>query len=248
MSQNKAQIKQVNKKKKFVADGVFHAELHQFLSRALAAAGYAGIEIRVTPVKTEIRIKATKINEVIGPEGLRIRELTSLVQKRFNYQKDSVELLVDKIQKKGLCAAAQAESLKFKLLSGIPVRMGANSIIKAVIKDGAKGCEVIISGKLRQQRAKSMKYKQGYLISTGQPRIDYVDEAVRHVFFKQGIMGVKVKIMQGYDPSGKFGVKIPFPDRVEITGPKEDKDEKDDIIQPPAQQQQQPRQAEGHAQ
>jgi len=227
MSQNRAQIKQINKKKKFVADGVFQAELHQFLSRALAAAGYAGIEIRVTPVKTEIRIKATKIQEVIGTDGNKIRELTSFVQKRFNYAKDSVELLVDKIQRKGLCAAAQAESLKFKLLSGIPVRMGANSIIKGVIKDGAKGCEVIISGKLRQQRAKSMKYKQGYLISSGQPRSDYVDEAVRHVFFKQGIMGVKVKIMQDHDPTGKFGVKIPFPDRVEIREPKDDHDEEE---------------------
>jgi small subunit ribosomal protein S3e len=51
----------MNKKKKFVADGVFHAELHSFLSKALATAGYAGIEVRVTPIKTEIRIRATKI-------------------------------------------------------------------------------------------------------------------------------------------------------------------------------------------
>ena len=56
----------MNKKKKFVADGVFHAELHAFLSRALETAGYAGIEVRVTPVKTEIRIKAAKVHEVIG--------------------------------------------------------------------------------------------------------------------------------------------------------------------------------------
>ena len=48
----------MNKKKKFVADGVFHAELHSLLSKALEKAGYAGIEVRVTPVKTEIRIKA----------------------------------------------------------------------------------------------------------------------------------------------------------------------------------------------
>ena len=72
-------IRQMNKKKKFVADGVFHAELHAFLLRALAVAGYAGFEVRVTPVKTEILIKATKTQEVIGPEGRRIKELTSLL-------------------------------------------------------------------------------------------------------------------------------------------------------------------------
>ena len=39
----------MNKKKKFVADGVFHAELHSFLTKALSTAGYSGIEVRVTP-------------------------------------------------------------------------------------------------------------------------------------------------------------------------------------------------------
>jgi len=86
--------------------------------------------------------------------------------------------------KKGLCASAQVESVKYKLLNNIPVRLAANSIIKSVMLDGAKGCEVIISGKLKQQRAKSMKFKQGYMIATGQPKLDYVDTAVRHVFFK----------------------------------------------------------------
>jgi len=36
--------------------------------------------------------------------------------------------------------------------------------------DNAKGCEVIISGKLKQQRAKTMKFKQGYMICTGHPK------------------------------------------------------------------------------
>jgi small subunit ribosomal protein S3e len=53
-----------------------------------------------------------------------------------------------------------------------------------------------------------MKFRQGYMISSGQPRLDYVDESVRHVFFKQGIMGVKVKIMLPHDPTGKNGPKL----------------------------------------
>lgn len=69
----------MNKKRKFVKDGVFHAEVHSFLGRALASAGYAGIEIRVTPVKTEIEIKASKIMDVVGVDGRKIRELTALI-------------------------------------------------------------------------------------------------------------------------------------------------------------------------
>ena len=50
----------ISKKKKFVSDGVFYAELNEFFARELAAEGFAGVEIRVTADKTEIIIKATK--------------------------------------------------------------------------------------------------------------------------------------------------------------------------------------------
>ena len=42
-----------------------------------------------------------------------------------------------------------------------------------------------MSGKLRAQRAKSMKFKDGYMISSGQPVNDYIDSAVRHVLLRQ---------------------------------------------------------------
>ena len=33
---------------------------------------------------------------------------------------------------------------------------------------GAKGCEVIVSGKIRGARAKAMKFMDGYMLTTGQ--------------------------------------------------------------------------------
>merc|ERR1712150_407386 len=86
------------------------------------------------------------------------------------------------------------------------------------------GCEVIVSGKMRVQRAKVMKYKGGYLISTGNPKDEFIDTAIRHVFFKQGIIGVKVKIMMPTDPTGQRGIKIPLPDIVKINPPKVDEE------------------------
>jgi len=44
----------------FVADGVFYAELNEFLKRQLGDEGYSGLEVRVTPVRTEIIIRATR--------------------------------------------------------------------------------------------------------------------------------------------------------------------------------------------
>jgi small subunit ribosomal protein S3e len=42
-----------------------------------------------------------------------------------------------------------------------------------------------VSGKLRAARAKSMKFKDGYMISSGSPVNDYIDSAVRHVMLRQ---------------------------------------------------------------
>ncbi|GBG28678.1 40S ribosomal protein S3 [Hondaea fermentalgiana] len=210
-----------NKKRKFVADGVFYAELNELLRRELAEAGFAGLEVRVTPMRTEIIIRATRTLEVLGEKGQRIRELTSVVQKRFKFADGSVELYAEKIQQRGLSAQTQAESLKFKLLEGLTVRRACYSVLRYVMENGAKGCEVIVSGKLRAQRAKSMKFKEGYMIKSGQPSQEYVDKAVRHVLMRQGVLGVKVAIMLPHDPAGKIGPKTPLADHVEVLEPKE---------------------------
>jgi ribosomal protein S3 len=45
---------QISKKRKFVADGVFRAELNEFFTRELAEEGYSGCDVRVTHARTEV--------------------------------------------------------------------------------------------------------------------------------------------------------------------------------------------------
>lgn len=67
-----------------------------------------------------------------------------------------------------------------------------------------------------------MKFVDGLMIHSGDPCNDYVDTATRHVLLRQGVLGIKVKIMLPYDPSGKTGPKKPLPDNVSVVEPKED--------------------------
>ena len=60
------------------------------------------------------------------------------------------------------------------------------------MESGAKGCEVVVSGKLRGQRAKAMKFVDGLMIHSGDPVNEYVDMACRHVLLRQGVLGIKV--------------------------------------------------------
>lgn len=45
-----------------------------------------------------------------------------MVQKRFKFPENTVELYAEKVANRGLCAIAQAESLRYKLLGGLAVR------------------------------------------------------------------------------------------------------------------------------
>lgn len=49
----------MSKRRKFVADGVFYAELNEFFQRELATEGYSGVEVRVTPTVTDISMYHT---------------------------------------------------------------------------------------------------------------------------------------------------------------------------------------------
>ncbi|XP_067322442.1 small ribosomal subunit protein uS3-like [Anolis sagrei] len=96
------------------------------------------------------------------------------------------------------------------------------------MEGGAKGCEVVVSGKLRGQRAKSTKFVDGLMIHSGDPvyrtctRNYYVGTAVCRVLLRQGVLGIKVKIILPWDLSGKIGPKKPLQDHVSIVEPKEE--------------------------
>jgi small subunit ribosomal protein S3e len=212
----------LSKKRKFVRDGVFYAELYEFLKRELAEDGFAGIEHRVTPQRTEIVIRATKTKEVLGDKARRIRELTSVVQKRFEFPDGGIQLFVERVPIRGLSAIAQAESLRFKLLQQVQVRRACYGIVRYVMEAGAKGIEVIVGGKVKGQRAKNMKFRDGYLCHSGNLQRTFVDKAIRHVYMRAGCLGVRVRIMLPFDEKGEKGPSFPQPDDITIFNPKED--------------------------
>jgi small subunit ribosomal protein S3e len=69
------------------------------------------------------------------------------------------------------------------------------------------------------------------MIHSGQPVNDFIDTATRHVLLRQGVLGIKVKIMRGSDPEGKAGPQKALPDTVTIIDPKEEQP----VVQPMSQ-------------
>merc|ERR1711863_141636 len=223
MAEAQAAARPISKKHLFVRDGLFKAELDEFFKRELAEDGYSGVIVRKSKT-CEVIIIATRPSQVLGEKTRRIRELTAIVNKRWGHEQGQIDLYVERVANRGLSAVAQAESLRYKLLGGLAVRRAAYGVLRFVMEQGARGCEVVISGKIRGQRAKGMKFVDGMMIHSGFPTkgLGYVDTAVRHVLLRQGVLGVKVKILKPHDESGLNGPKIQYPDIVTILEPKEE--------------------------
>jgi len=77
-------------------------------------------------------------------------------------------------------------NLKFKVI--------AYRKLQEIIKAGALGCELRITGKLPSERAKSWRFAEGYLKKAGESRKE-IDRAEATALTKTGIIGVKVAIM-----------------------------------------------------
>ena len=97
--------------------------------------------MRITPKRTEIIILATRTQNVLGDKAKRIRELTAVVQKRFQMKEGQVELFAEKVANRGLCAIAQ-ESVTSRLtedmLSSRKFRQKKNRKFREQIPTGLK--------------------------------------------------------------------------------------------------------------
>lgn len=94
---------------------------------------------------------ATRTDRVLGDKNRRIRELTSVVQKRFNFAEGAVVLYVEKVAIRGLCAIAQAESLRFKLIGGLAVRRACYGVLRYIMECGAQGNFQTLHSLMKQQ-------------------------------------------------------------------------------------------------
>ncbi len=95
-----------------------------------------------------------------------------------------------------LDARIQAFRVARSLEMGYHFRRVAMATLRRIIEAGAIGAEIVISGKLTNERAKFEKLQMGKVIKTGDIVDQYVDKAVAHAKLPQGIYGVRVIIVK----------------------------------------------------
>lgn len=189
--------------KHFVTESIKRTEIDEFLENKLEKAGYGGVTISRTPLGTHIVIYAMRPGLVIGRGGETIRELASILEEKFHVSNPQIS--VSEIEIPELNAYVVASKLASALQRGVHFRRAGFWALNQVIEAGALGAEIVISGKLRTERARYEKFKSGYLPKCGEPPLRYMRKAEVHVQLKPGMFGVRVRIMP---PDAQFPDKI----------------------------------------
>ena len=191
--------------KHFIEDSIKKAEIDEFLRNEFERAGYGGVSITKTPLGTHLVIYTMRPGLVIGRGGETIRALATVLEEKF--QLPSPQISVAEIEIPELNAYVVASRIASALKRGVHYRRAGFWGLNQIMDAGALGAEVIISGKLRTDRARYEKFRAGYLPKSGEPPRKYMRKAELHVQLKPGILGVKVRLIP---PEAEF------PDQVKV--------------------------------
>lgn len=189
--------------KHFITESIKKTEIDEFLQKKLERAGYGGVTISKTPLGTHIVIYAMRPGLVIGRGGETIRELAGILEEKFKVANPQIS--VSEIEIPELNAYVVASRVASALQRGVHFRRAGFWSLNQVMEAGALGAEIVISGKLRTERARYEKFRAGYLVKCGDPSLRYMQKAEVHVQLKPGMFGIRVRIMP---PDAKFPDKI----------------------------------------
>lgn len=181
--------------------------LKDFLVQESARAGFGGLDIQRTPMGTRVTLVCERPGILIGRRGELIKQLTNDIAQRFNIDNPQIE--VQEERQPSLNAQLMAEKLAATLERGWHFRRAGHSTVRRIMEAGARGCQVILSGKLTGERHRTERFKSGTIKYCGEGVHLFIDKGFYQARLKPGVIGVSVWIMR---PTAKL------PDEIRIKG------------------------------
>jgi small subunit ribosomal protein S3 len=201
--------------RKFIRENTNRILIKEFLIKKIEGAGFGGMTIQRTPMGTRINILVERPGMVIGKSGSKIKELTEMIKTNFDVDNPQIEIQ-EAGSKASLNAQIMAEKLGEALQRGWHFRRAGHSTVRRIMESGAKGCQIIIAGKLTGARHRTEKFTEGHVKYCGETAKEVMDEGYAVAKLKAGVLGVKVRIMK---PDAKL------PDEIKIIMPESKKEE-----------------------
>jgi len=191
--------------RKIVQETLRRVMLREFLMRETKRAGFGGLDIQRTPMGTRVTLIAERPGLVIGRKGSSIKALTDAVARDFNFNNPQIE--VQEVENPALNAQIMSEKLANALERGWHFRRAGHSTLRRIMESGAKGCLIVIAGKLTGQRHRTVKFKAGHIKYCGEPRNQWMRRGFAIAKLKPGVLGVTVEVM---DPMARLPDEVTF--------------------------------------
>lgn len=179
--------------RKFVEDRIKKLRVKEWMTKEVRNAGFGGVDIIRTPLGTQVTLFVERPGLVIGKGGRRIRTLTERLRDDFEIENPQVS--VDEIERPEFNAQLMASILARALERGWYFRKAGYRFLYRIMEAGAKGCEIIISGKLTSERSRTEKFLAGTMVHTGDPAFNMVNKGFDVAVKKLGVLGVSVRII-----------------------------------------------------
>jgi small subunit ribosomal protein S3 len=205
--------------REFVKQKIKEFQIEEFVAKNLSNVGHSHTKMVKTPLGEKIIVYASRPGLVVGREGQNIKRLTSLLKKKFDLENPQIEIA--EVENINLDARIVAEKIASSLerFGTTKFKGIGHKVMTEVMRAGALGIEIIISGKVPSARAKRWRFYQGYLKKSGDISLIGVDKAYATAKLKSGIIGIQVRIMP---PQTKL------PDDIQIVEEKTQKETKEE--------------------
>ena len=167
-------------------------EINEFLKTELKDAGFGGVEIQKTPVGARITVYVTRPGLVIGRKGTGIKDLMAKLEQKFGLQNPQISVL--EVTTPELNPDIMCNRIAQLIERGTAFRRASMWTLNTIMNAGALGVEVIISGKLRTERAHFEKHTVGIVPKSGDIAGQIVKTGITHVLTKMGLMGIQLRI------------------------------------------------------
>lgn len=192
----------------FVKAGKRDVKLDEYFRTNLRRAGYVGCNVQKTPIATRVVLKVERPGLVIGRKGSTIKKTTKELEEEFELE--NVQIKVEEVSVPELDPDVMAKRIARSLERGMHYRRVMHWSLQKIMGAGAKGAEIVVSGKLvgKGGKSRSERVSKGYLKKAG-GSAELVQEAQAQAIRKAGIVGVTVSIVPP---------NVVFPDKVKVTG------------------------------
>ena len=142
--------------KRFITEAIKKTQIDEFLQKKLERAGYDGVDLSKTPLGTHVVIYAMRPGIVIGRGGETIKDLATTLEE--NFKMSNPQISVSEIEVPEFNAFVVASRIASALQRGVHFRRAGFWALNQVMDAGALGAEIVISGKLRTERARFEKF------------------------------------------------------------------------------------------